>query len=363
VRVLLWTVLFALSAPAGESPVTVSDLVSTLTCALATDRDDQRIARSLATTRLSERLSEETIGMLERAGVGPATVLALQALRKQSAALPAPSEDPISFAAAPSAAEAAKMLDAVRLWSGAYLASLPDFSCTRTVRQFRDRSPVPVPTCWVGSAEKPVVPPSGTHWRDAGSFSGEVAYVAGRDHFRVTLVNNKPFSGSLEQLGRDHAWGEFGGLMLEIMDPRREAAFRWDRWEMLQGRRMAVFRYAVDLAHSHYSLRVPLRHWRGAVSQSWIFPAAHHGFIYVDPQTGVLERSILYADGLDCASPLSAAGDVLDYSAIRIGEATFQLPTRAVAYGRAQRTETREEIEYRDYRKFQSDSTVKFDER
>ena len=362
-RLLFWTLLFALSAPAGEPPLSVTDLVSTLTCALATDRDDQRIARSLETTSLSERLSEETIRTLERAGVGPATILALQALRKQSAALPAPSEDAISFAPAPSAAEQAKMLDAVRIWSGAYLASLPDFTCTRTVRQFRDRSLVPVPTCWVGSPEKPAVPPTGTHWRAAGSLSGEVAYVAGRDHFRVTRVNDKPFSGPLEQLGRDYAWGEFGGLMLEIMDPRRDAAFQWDRWEMLHGRRMAVFHYAVDLAHSHYSLRVPVADRPGAKKESWTFPAAHHGFIYVDPQTGVIERSILYADGLDCASPLSAAGDVLDYGAIRIGGASFQLPTRAVAYGRAQRTETREEIEYRDYRKFESNSTIKFDER
>ncbi|HXN47804.1 MAG TPA: hypothetical protein VN893_14250, partial [Bryobacteraceae bacterium] len=61
-RALLWPLLLALAAPAAEPPVALSDLVSTLTCALATDRDDQRIARSLDTTRLSERLSEETIG-------------------------------------------------------------------------------------------------------------------------------------------------------------------------------------------------------------------------------------------------------------------------------------------------------------
>ena len=362
-RVLRWALLLGLAARAAEPPVSVSDLVSTLACALATDRDDQRIARSLETTGLSERLSEETIGVLARAGIGPATVLALQELGKRSADLPAPSEDPLSFAPVPSAAEQAKMLDAVRLWSGAYLAGLPDFTCTRTARRFRDRTRAPVPTCWAGSPEKPAVPPTGTLWIAAGSFSGEVAYVAGRDHFRVTRVNDKPFRGSLEQLGRDYSWGEFGGLMLEIMDPRRAAAFQWDRWEVLHGRRLAVFRYAVDLAHSHYSLRVPLVHPQGAEKQSWTFPAGHHGFIYVDPQTGVIERSILYADGLDCASPLSAAGDVVDYGAIRIGGSSFQLPTRAVAYERALQTETREEIEYRDFRKFESESTVKFDER
>ncbi len=41
----------------------------------------------------------------------------------------------------------------------------------------------------------------------------------------------------------------------------------------------------------------------------------------------------------------------------------FQLPVSAVAYERAQRMETREEMEERDCRKFQSESTVKFDER
>lgn len=299
--------------------------------------------------------------MLKPMGIGPATVRALEALLKQSAALPAPSEDPISFAPAPSAAEQAKMLDASRIWSGAYLASLPDFSCTRTVRQSRDRTRARLPKCWVGSAEKPMVPPEGTNWRAAGSFSGDVAYVAGRDHYRVTQVNSEPFHGSLDQLGHAHSWGEFGGLMAEIMDHRSDAALQWDRWEVLRGRRAAVFRYAVDLAHSHYTLRVPLARRPGAEAQWWTFTAAHHGFIYIDPQTGAVARLILYGAGLDCATPLSAAGDVLDYTAIPIAGTSFQLPVSAVAYQRALQTETREEIEYRDYRKFESKSTVTFE--
>jgi hypothetical protein len=55
--------------------------------------------------------------------------------------------------------------------------------------------------------------------------------------------------------------------------------------------------------------------------------------------------------------------DLLDYGEVAVGGANFVLPVKAVAYQRAPNGETREEIEYRDYRKFQSDSNVKFDER
>lgn len=349
--VLLWALAVGLAVRAAQPPLPVSDLVSMLTCALATDRNDQRIAHSVATTRLSERLSEETVGMLRQMGIGPATVRALEAIRKQSASLPAPSEDPISAAPAPSGSEQARMLAAMRRWSGAYLAGLPDFVCTRTAREFRNYALVPHPTF---SQRDRVDPVADDRWHAAGSYSGEAGYVGGRDYYRVALVDNKPFHGSLERLRRDLLWGEFGGLMTEILDPSREATFEWDRWEVLRGRRMAAFRYTVDLQHSRYSLRV---------SEGPPAIVAHRGLIYVDPRTGVIGRLILYGTGLTLDAPINAVAVVLDYGEVAIGGASFVLPRGAVGYVRAQRRETREEIEYRDYRKFQSESTVKFDDR
>ena len=343
-RVLLWTLAVGLAA---GPPATVSDLVSMLTCALATDRDDQRIARSVGTAHLSEGLSEETIAMLKLMGIGPATLRALEAIRKQSAGLPAPSEDPISATPAPSDTEQARMLDAMRGWSGAYIAGLPDFMCTRTVREFRGFRRED----WQGGWP---IALADARWHPAGSYSGEAGYAGGRDYYRVALVDNKPFHGSIERLGRDVPWGEFGGLMIEILDPSRKATFGWERWEVLRARRMAVFRYAVDLQHSRYWLRT---------SAARPVMVAHSGFIYVDTQTGIIGRLILVGTGLSPDSPFKAVADELDYGDVAIGGARFVLPRSAVAYLRAQQGETREEIDYRDYRKFQSESTVKFDER
>ena len=345
---LSWTLLVALSAPAAEPPVTVSDLVSTLTGALATDPDDQRTARVIGNVRLSERLRGETVGLLRQRGAGPNTIRALEALRKQSAAEPAPSQDPISTTPAPSATERAKILDAMRGWTGAYLAGLPDFVCTRTARQFRGYRRED----WQG-AGWPISLADG-RWHAAGSYSDQAGYVGGRDYYRVAFRDGKPFHGTLEQLGRDLSWGEFGGLMTEILDPSREAAFVWDRWEVHGGRRMAVFRYAVDARHSRYSLRT-------AASQP--VTVAHGGFVYVDPRTGVIGRLVLNGVGLPSNFVIRAAADLLDYGEVAVGGASFVLPLRALAYQRAPTGETREEIEYRDYRKFQSESTVKFDER
>jgi hypothetical protein len=347
----------ATKAPSPVSPAynrrlaaSVSDLVATLTCALATDRDDQRIARSVKATRLSEDLSEETIRLLKQMGVGPLTILALEAIRTKSSDLPKPSEDPVSAAPVPSATKQARMLDAMRRWSGAYLASLPDFVCTRTVRQFRNYTLVRHPSHLEPDRMEPV---ADDRWHASGSYSGAAGTVGGRDYYRVALVDNKPFHGSFEQLGRDVLWGEFGGLMTEILDPSREATLEWDHWEVYRAHRMAVFRYAVDLKHSRYWLRSP-------TAQPVMI--AHRGLVYLDPQTGVVGRLILYGIGLTFDAPINAVADVLDYGEVAIGGATLVLPLSGVSYVRAQGTEAREEIEYHDYRKFQSDSTVKFDQ-
>jgi len=309
------------------------------------------MARAVKARRLSEEISKETIGLLKQMGAGPATVRALESLRKESAGLPAPADDPISAAPVPSAAEQARMLDAMRRWSGAYLTSLPDFVCTRTVRQFRNYTLVRHPSFSQRDRMEPV---ADDRWHAAGGYSGEAGYVGGRDYYRVAFIDNKPFRGSFEQLGRDVLSGEFGGLMTEILDPSREATIEWDHWEVYRARRMAVLRYAVDLKHSRYWLRSPA---------TQPVNIAHRGLVYVDPRTGVVGRLVLYGIGLTFDAPINAVGIVLDYGNVAIGGATFVLPLGGVSYMRSQRREAREEIDYRDYRKFQSESTVKFEER
>jgi hypothetical protein len=343
--VFLVALAVGLSAPAAEPPVAVSDLVSLLTSLLATDRNDKRIAHRLETIRVSERLSEETIGTLKQMGVGRATLRALDAIRKESAGLPAPSQDPLSVAPAPSDAEQAGMLDAMRRWSAAYLAGLPNFMCTRSVQRHRSIPPIHGNSSGMFADGE---------WFPAGSYSSQAGYSDEGDFYRVEFADGRPSDGFREGLAAEGTWGEFGGFMKEILDPNRQASFAWDRWEVYRARRMAVFRYAVDVKHSQYSIRT-------FAAQPVI--VAHRGFVYVDPHSGAVGRLILYATGLKAAAPITALGSVLDYAETSIGGATFVLPRSATSYVRTDGGETHEAIEYRDYRKFHSDSTIRFDAR
>ncbi|MGA2182729.1 MAG: hypothetical protein ABSH47_06840 [Bryobacteraceae bacterium] len=343
------TLVLCLSAAVfAEAPMVVSDLVGMVTSALAVDRDDERIANTLERVRLSERLSDSTIDMLRQMGAGRATVRQLRTLARKSQALPPPSEEPVGIAPEPSASERAAMIDSMRRYASGYLASLPDFICTREARQFRadvEDIELPNPAPWSNRGLSGAAGPRRS-WSTAGSYTAEAAYAGGTDHYKLTLVDGKPAKRSLNQLKQKVSLGESAGALTEVFGSR--ANFEWDRWEVTGGKRSAVFTYHVDPRDSTYWLCCPG------------FPTAHRGFVYADPQSGAVRRIIIYAIQLPKTSHITAAALVLDYGEVSIGDRRYLLPRSSVAYSRTKAIESREDIDYRDYRKFGADATVAF---
>ena len=117
---------------------------------------------------------------------------------------------------------------------------------------------------------------------------------------------------------------------------------------MVDGKRTAAFIYHVDATHSEYWLCCPR------------VTTAHRGVVLADPQTGAIQRLILYATGLTSAMPVSAAGHVLDYGKVSIGGQSYLLPRKSIGYNQSGDREAREEIEYRDYHKFSGDASIVF---
>ena len=327
----------------AEAPITVSDLVATVTADFAVARDDKRTAQSLDAVRLRESLSDSTIDMLQQIGAGPETVRRLRELGRKSRGLPPPSEPPLGIAPNPSVGERAAMVEAMRRYAAGYLASLPDFICTREARQFHTLvhgrlSPSRGGTRMVAEVDK--------RWHPAGSYTAEATYVEGADHYRLVLEDNRPTTKSFDAIVQKVSWGEFAGAMKEVFSS--EPGFEWDRWEVTGGIRTAVFTYYVDPAHSGYWLCCPE------------FTTGHRGLVYADPQRGAIRRIIIYATGLTLSSPVNAAGHVIDYAEVKIGGQTYLLPYRSAVYNRSGTTEIREDIDYRGYRKFGTNATVAF---
>jgi hypothetical protein len=338
------TLALCLSAAVfADAPMAVSDLVGMVTAAFAVDRDDRRIAHTLESVRLGEHLSDSTIDMLRQMGAGPATMRQLQALARKSRALPEPAQEPIAIAPVPSAGERAAMVDAMRRYASGYLASLPDFICTREARLFRTMVNERLSPTLGGTR---LVPEEDKRWHPAGSYTAEASFAGGSDHYKLTSADGKPTTKSFDQLRQKVSWGEFAGALKEVFVSG--PTFEWDRWEVTGGMRSAVFTYYVDPANSGYWLCCPR------------FNTAHRGSVYADPQSGAVRRIIIYATGLTNKSPVNAAAHVVDYGEVAIGDNRYLLPGSSAAYSRTGGNESREDIDYRNYRKFGADATVAF---
>jgi len=339
----------------AEMHMDVSQLVGTVTSALAVDRNDKRIAQSLRSVRLSERLTAETAALLVSAGAGPETALALEALRKQSTRLPIPTQEALSVAEVLSQPEQDETLARMRRYVSEYLARFPDFIATKRVRQYHNYQAFDAPGFAQGHEATATVVDD--RWHEAGAYTAEAAYISGREHYSKAAAGNEKRKSKPPV-----SVGEFGGMLEEICDPSRAAIFRWDHWQVVNGARTAVFAYRVAAEFSRYSAccRVVVQP-DGKLRREYV-KTGHRGFVSVDPQSGTVMRLILYATDLTEATGVVAAGQLLEYGDVSIGGSRYILPVRSTAYVRIEQFESREEIEYRDHRKFSADAAIDFAE-
>jgi hypothetical protein len=161
-------------------------------------------------------------------------------------------------------------------------------------------------------------------------------------------------TASYESLGGTLSSGEFGSMMKEIFEPDTDAEFHWLRWATLRGRRMHVYTYVVDQAHSKWSIEDRTAHDR-------ISPG-YSGLVYVDRDTHAVMRVTLKAEGIPATFPIQEADDRLDYDKTEISGQQFVLPMMAQVHLRAGKINQRNDIEFRGYRKFSGDATIKFDD-
>jgi hypothetical protein len=183
-----------------------------------------------------------------------------------------------------------------------------------------------------------------------------LTYFEHQENYAVISVNGKLVSNmSHEKLGGTTSSGEFASMMREIFAPQTETEFHWVKWTTLRGKRTHIYSYKVLQSRSNYRVRA-----EGAPE----IVVGYHGFVYVDKETSRVMKITLEADDLPAAYPVQAASLTLDYDNAEIGGSTFLLPLRSeVILKTSKREVTKNEVEFRMYRKFTAESTIKgFDE-
>ncbi|HUB82806.1 MAG TPA: hypothetical protein VMB03_28605 [Bryobacteraceae bacterium] len=234
----------------------------------------------------------------------------------------------------PSDADTANLVERTRVLSRNYTRRMPDFLCTQTIRRSYHLT---LPKNWIR----------------ADVLTVKLRY-AGQTEDRELLARNgrpvvpgEPFGG-LENIG------EFGGMLEAVFDPQSQAEFHWESSKTLRDRPSLLFSYQVKASHSSYMLSFDPG---GYVHRQVV---GYHGTVWVDRETGGVLRLVYEADTISADFPMQYASTTVDYGFVEVAGRTYLLPVRAEIETDVDGFRSRNISEFKDYRKFSTDSTVHF---
>ncbi len=301
---------------------------------------DAEVAKFVGGIKLSERLDDKRIEELQAQwSLGPKTVAALRKLRDLSAGLPAAAPPaPVEAARprpAPSAAEQAEVLDAVREYAMSYSKNLPDFICLEVERRY-------------GSA--PAATPS---WRQLDELTKRLTYFEQKEDYRLVMRNNSVSTNQdVKSAGGSQSFGDFGSMMRQVFEPVSGASFEWAAWHTWHGQRVMTFNYRVPLERSRYHIT-----WQNSRD----IVTAYHGWFEVDPTTRAVMRIAVIAEDIPPDFPVRSASDILEYEYQDLSGQSFLLPLKAEILMNTGDFVTRNDKEFRTYRKYSADALIKYD--
>jgi len=227
-----------------------------------------------------------------------------------------------------------------------YTAGLPDFICTQVVQRFED-------------------PKADNHWSRKDVLTIKLTYFNHLEDYKLTHLDGKPTLLDFNYVEGPTTRGEFGTLLLLIFHPRSQAEFRWKAWSTVRKRRVAVLTYKIVKENSGYLVSF------GEVAQG---PnsvlTAYHGEIDIEPESGNILRATQVAD-LPGNFPITQSTTNIQYDYRDVGGRQYLLPIRAEVnlesvqmtpgMRRTTKYRGRNMVEFKDFRKFQTETTITFD--
>lgn len=323
---------------------------------LALGYSDEAIAYDVGNLELTERLDENSLKVIERQSPGPLAVQAIATLRQHAAGLPAPAQPPVTLEPVLEGAAEQALLAKMAGYASNYLHNLPDFLCSETTRFFLSgKQPSNLKKTKFKSTAK---------WRLDQTITEDVGYYGGSEHHHTRLVDDVPDTRPIQKIRSNYSRGEFGAILGLTFDPAGKAQFHWDHWENSGQKRLAVFSYSITRENSQYVVccastgTVTINGFQQRQLKSWA--SAYRGLLYADPDTGAIERFTLRNVDIPSWVDMDAAGNWIDYSEVNLSGQPYRLPAQAVHHTQIRNYQTRDEIEFSNYRKFTADSTITF---
>ncbi|MBS1829116.1 MAG: hypothetical protein JST93_27680 [Acidobacteria bacterium] len=239
---------------------------------------------------------------------------------------PEPDEDTIPAKVLPGP------LDRVRARAFEYTDALPNFICEQLIRRLQSG----------GLRGK---------FSLKDTVTVDVSYVDGEEEYKNAKRNGKLLKdyNEIQQTG-SYSTGEYGTTLRDVLHPSTDAKFTFRKKDTIAGVETEIWDLVVEQANSH---------WKLTFGGQTIKPK-YRGAIWIDPKEFMVMRIEMDALNLPATYPIDHAEMIIEYGPKKIGDKFYTLPnsTASLACHRGSATCVKNEIEFRNYRKFSTESTI-----
>ena len=300
--------------------VTIAQLEEFLTSRHAAKESDDEVADRLNQVTLSEELAGPALsGILAATSSRPKTAEQIELLAAESIFEPTPKMNQLNDPA-PDPATQERIIEAAREYVNGTFHLLPDMLALRVTRSFANTITDP--------ERKLGKPKARMHF--VMERRREISYRNGRE-------SDLPLSRSSdlrpEQAAGLSTSGEFGGILKIVLNDAFAGSLAWQRWQRNErGERVAVFRYRIPEAESHYKVDFCcyILSKENPVELSFKTQPEYRGELFVDPRNGTVDRITVEAEMKD-TDPLRRSALAVQYGRVEIGGKQFVCPVRGVA--------------------------------
>lgn len=218
-----------------------------------------------------------------------------------------------------------------------YEGEAPDFTCTEMITRNQASGK---------SLEAPDI-----RWKVRDRLEEVLSFVDGQENHTLITLNGKPTHYTHESLDGMRSDGLLQFVMVPnwIFGPQAKTRFNWVRWDAVNGRRMAVFTFEVP----------PSVSTRPLVNEPDAFIVGYHGLVFADPDTGEMSRLEAWMDAPK-DFPFQEDSFEIDYGMVHISNEQFLLPVKAIGQVRDGKLLAKNELEFTEYRKYETDTIVTF---
>jgi hypothetical protein len=226
--------------------------------------------------------------------------------------------------------EAEALIEKAREAAFEFVETLPNFICDQVTKRYESKTLQPV-------------------WKYRDRVDVELMYTNGKEDYRNVRMNGKALKkGSPEDSGQ-WSTGEFGTVLADIFDPRTHTTFKPRGDSTASGMKAKEYGFWVDQVNSNWTIRM-----------SYAVKPAFSGAVWIEPQSGRALRVEMGTTSLPTDYPVDKVEAIVDYDWVAIGEKKYLMPVRSqnLACETHMFNCTKNEIEFKNYRKFNVESQV-----